>query len=89
MSDYTITLTDTEEMAMQYAANGVQDWIDNAVHNRARIAIEEIVAMNTAHCNSNEIAIAVGRDAQVAQAFELGVVKTAHQRNLDFQNSIK
>ena len=89
MSDYTITLTDTEEMAMQYAANGVQDWIDNAVHNRARIAIEEIVAMNTAHCNSNEIAIAVGRDAQVAQAFELGVVKTAYQRNLDFQNSIK
>lgn len=89
MSDYTITLTDTEEMAMQYAANGVQDWIDNAVHNRARIAIEEIVALNTAHCNANEIAIAVGRDAQVAQAFELGVVKTAHQRNLDFQNSIK
>ena len=89
MSDYTITLTDTEEMAMQYAANGVQDWIDNAVHNRARIAIEEIVALNTTHCNANEIAIAVGRDAQVAQAFELGVVKTAHQRNLDFQNSIK
>ena len=89
MSDYTITLTDTEEMAMQYAANGVQDWIDNAVHNRARIAIEEIVALNTTHCNANEIAIAVGRDAQVAQAFELGVVKTAHQRNLDFHNSIK
>ena len=89
MSDYTITLTDTEEMAMQYAANGVQDWIDNAVHNRARIAIEEIVALNTTHCNANEIAIAVGRNAQVAQAFELGVVKTAHQRNLDFHNSIK
>ena len=89
MSDYTITLTDTEEMAMQYAANGVQDWIDNAVHNRARIAIEEIVALNTTHCNANEIAIAVGRDAQVAQAFELGVVKTTYQRNLDFQNSIK
>ena len=89
MSDYTITLTDTEEMAMQYAANGVQDWIDNAVHNRARIAIEEIVALNTTHCNANEIAIAVGRDAQVAQAYELGIVETAHARNAATMKSLE
>jgi len=33
------------------------------------------------HCNDNEIAMAVGKEAQVAQAFELNVVQTAAARN--------
>lgn len=76
MVDYTVTLTDTEDKALQYAAVSVQDWIDNAAKNRARIAQEEIVARLVAHCNANSIQIATGVDAQVAQAFELGVVDT-------------
>ena len=43
----------------------VQDWCDNAIHNRARIAQEEIIAKLVAHCNANSIALAVGTDAQV------------------------
>ena len=39
----TIELTETEYKAMQYAALSVQDWADNALTNRARIAIDEIV----------------------------------------------
>ena len=77
--DYTITLTDTEKKSMEYIAADVKDWIDNAATNRARIAKEEIIALNTAHCNTNSIAIAVGEDAQVTQAYTLGVVKTAAQ----------
>ena len=77
--DYTITLTDTEKKSMEYAAADVKDWIDNAAKNRARIAKEQIIALNTAHCNANSIAIAVGGDAQVAQAYSLGVVKSAAQ----------
>ena len=77
--DYTITLTDTETKSMEYAAADVKDWIDNAAKNRARIAKEEIIALNTAHCNANSIAIAVGEDAQVTQAFTLGVVKKASE----------
>jgi len=75
--DYTITLTDTEKKSMEYVALDVDDWITNAVTNRARIAKEEIIALNTAHCNANSIAIAVGEDAQITQAYTLGVVKTA------------
>ena len=77
--DYTITLTDTENKSMEYAAADVKDWIDNAAKNRARIAKEQIIALNTAHCNANSIAIAVGEDAQVTQAFTLGVVKKASE----------
>ena len=77
--DYTITLTDTEKKSMEYAAADVKDWIDNAAKNRARIAKEQIIALNTAHCNANSIAIAVGEDAQVTQAFDLKVVKKASE----------
>ena len=77
--DYTITLTDTEKKSMEYIATDVDAWITNAATNRARIAKEEIIALNTAHCNTNSIAIAVGEDAQVTQAYTLGVVKTAAQ----------
>jgi len=73
----TIEVTDTELKCIEYAAVSPQDWADNAVTNRARIAGDEIVAALVAHCNANEIAIATGRDAQIAQAFELGVVRTA------------
>ena len=79
--DYTITLTDTEKTAMEYIAVYVDEWITNAATNRARIAIEEIIQLNTAHCNTNSIAIAVGRDAQVAQALELGVIDKASDRS--------
>jgi len=78
--DYTITLTDTEKKSMEYIALDVDAWITNAATNRARIAKEEILALNTAHCNANSIALAVGEDAQVTQAYSLGVVKTAKER---------
>ena len=74
MPDITVSLTDTEFKSLEYAAASVQDWADNALKNRARIAKEKIIALNTAHCNANSIAIAVGEDAQVTQAYDLGVV---------------
>jgi len=79
MPDITVTLTDTENKALEYAAVSVQDWADNALTNRARIAKDEIIALLVAHCNANEVALAVGEDAQVTQAYDLGVVKTAAQ----------
>lgn len=40
---YTVTLSDAENKALGFVALSQQDWIDNAVHERCRIAIEEIV----------------------------------------------
>ena len=77
MAEIKVTVSDTEVKCLEYAAYSVQDWCDNAIHNRARIAQEEIIAALVAHCNANSIAIATGSDAQVAQAYELGVVDTA------------
>ena len=83
MVDITVTLTDTENKCMEYAAASVQDWADNALTNRARIAKDEIIALLVAHCNANGVAIATGEDAQITQAYELEVVKTAAARNAE------
>jgi predicted RNA-binding protein len=80
MTDITVTLTATENKSLEYVANTVQDFADNALKNRARIAKEEIIQKLVAHCNANNITIATGEEAQVTQAYDLGVVKTAAQR---------
>ena len=42
--NYTITLTDAQDKALSVVAIDQQEWIENAVFERCRIAIEEIVA---------------------------------------------
>ena len=81
MPDITVSLTDTENKSLTYAAASVQDWADNALKNRARIAKNEIIGLLVTHCNANGITIATGEDAQVTQAFDLGVVKTVAEIN--------
>ncbi len=83
MTDYTISLTDTQVKSLAYVGADPQEWTENAITNRARKATDEIVALLIKHCNANNIAMAVGVDAQVTQAFDLGVVQTAEQRNDD------
>lgn len=41
--EYVVTLSDAENKALGHIALSQQEWIDNAIHNRCRIAIEEIV----------------------------------------------
>ena len=77
MANITVTVTDTQTKCLEYAAYSVQDWCDNAIHERARIAQEEIIAALVAHCNANSVAIATGVDAQITQAYSLNVVATA------------
>ena len=79
--DYTITVTDLERKGLEYAAADVGEWLTIRAKTRAETAIQDIVALNTAHCNANNIAIAVGVEAQVNQAYELGVVQTGAQVN--------
>ena len=43
MTTYTITLSDAEDKALHVVSLSAQEWIDNAVHERCRIAIDEIV----------------------------------------------
>ena len=81
MTTYTINYTETENKAMEYAAASVDDWIQNAAHERARIAIDEIVALAVQKFLEAGQSIPGSKDEIVAAAFANGWVKTAQQRN--------
>ena len=87
MPDITITLTDTQYKGLQYAALDPQDWADNAVTNRARIANDEIVSMYTNRALDEGVAIPATRELIVADAFTRGWAKTAAQINAEAEAS--
>ena len=86
MPDITVSITDTEEKALNYLCVGITTLTQHYIKNRARKTIDEIVAKNIEYCNANDIAIGVGVTAQIDQAYSLGVIKTAEQMNIDSQN---
>lgn len=85
MPNITIALTDTQYAGLEYAAVSPQDWAENAVTERARIANDEIVQLTVQHCLDNGIQIPATREDIVAYAFANSIVKTAaeHQAEAD------
>lgn len=88
LTTLTIDLTVTEFQAMEYAALSVQDWADNAVTNRARIAIDEIVDICVKQCLASGVQIPGTKEDIVALAFANGYVKTAAQRNAEAEAAL-
>lgn len=83
MPDITITLTDTQYKGLEYAAVSPQDWADNAITERCRIANDEIVDIAVKHCLDNGIQVPATREAIVAYAFDNDIVKTAAARQAE------
>jgi hypothetical protein len=83
MPNITVTLTDTQYKGLQYAAVDPQDWADNALTNRARIANDEIISMYTNRALDEGVAIPATRELIVADAFTRGWAKTAAQVNAE------
>ena len=87
MTTYTVEYTETENKAMQFIAADVNDWIQNAAHERARIAIDEIVTLSVQKFLEAGQSIPGSRDEIVAAAFANGWVKTAADRNAEALNT--
>lgn len=83
MPDITVTLTDTQLKGLEYVANTPQDWADNALTERARIANDEIATLYTNRALDEGVQIPATRELIVADAFTRGWVKTAAQRQAD------
>ena len=88
MTAYTITLSAAEDKALSYAAMSQQEWIDNAVHERCRIAIDEIVQITVAKCLETGTQITSSKDAIVDLAFERGWVKSAADRQAEARTQL-
>jgi hypothetical protein len=80
MPSITINLTDTQYAGLEYAALSPQDWAENAVTERCRIANDEIVQMTVAYCLDNGVQVPATREEIVAYAFDNSIVKTAAVR---------
>ena len=68
----SIELTETEATALSVAALSPQEWAENAVKNRARIAIEEIVQVCVAKCLEEQVQIPSSREEIVDLAIAKG-----------------
>jgi hypothetical protein len=74
MPSITLSLTETEHLALEYAAVSTTDWINNAVKERCRLAIEEIVAITVKNCLNSGMPIPGTREEIVDLAFQKGWV---------------
>lgn len=86
MTTYTIEYTEAEDLAMHYIALSADDWIQNAAHERARIAIEDIVKITVEKCLETNTQIPGSKDDMVLLAFEQGWVKSAEQINKEMES---
>lgn len=85
MPDITVTLTDTQYKGLEYVALSPQEWADNALTNRARIANDEIVNLTVQYCLDNGVQVPATREEIVAYAFANDVVKTAAERQAEIE----
>ena len=74
-TSYTVGITTAEYKALQSVTADQKEWIENAIKNRARIAIENIqTGYTNFKINKGEAITAVGTTAIIEAAYAEGVV---------------
>lgn len=81
MTQYTVEYNEVEEMAMQYVALSVNDWIQNAAHERARVAIDEIVQLAVQKFLESGQTIPGSKEEIVRAAYDNGWISTVAERS--------
>ena len=76
MPTYTVTVTDAQELALNSQMVGVGTYINTVIESQIVFAQKAIQADLLEYCNANGVAMAVGIDAQVQQAFDVGIAHT-------------
>ena len=77
-TSYTVGITTGEYKALQYVMIDQNDWVNNALKNRARIATDEIVNLYTQFkVNKGEAITAIGSTAIIEAAYAEGVIGIA------------
>ena len=77
-TSYTVGITTGEYKALQYVMVDQNEWVNNALTNRARIATKEIQTLYTNYKIEKEEAItAIGSTAIIEAAYAEGVIGIA------------
>tara|TARA_B100000287_G_C20601656_1_gene768328 strand:+ start:1191 stop:1451 length:261 start_codon:yes stop_codon:yes gene_type:complete len=82
MPDITVSLTDTEQKCLDTITMDVPEFVSIFAKNRARQEKDTIITNLVKYCNENSISIATGVDAQITQAYAVGVAHTAANYDL-------
>jgi hypothetical protein len=80
--NYTTILSTAEDLALSYVTASQQEWIDNMVHERCRIAIDEIVRICVEQCLVAGIQIPNSKEVMVELAFTRGWVKSLANQSI-------
>ena len=77
-TSYTVGITTGEYKALQYVMIDQNEWVNNALKARAKIASDEIVNLYTQFkINNGEAITAIGTTAVIEAAYSEGVVGIA------------
>lgn len=64
MNTFTITITDAELKALAYSVLDPQEWVENAVHERCRVAMEEIFSAEVARMVADPATTSIPADRE-------------------------
>ena len=76
MPTYTVTVTDAQDLALNSQMVGVGTYINTVIESQIVFAQQAIQNDLLKYCNDNSVAMEVGIDAQVQQAFAVGIAHT-------------
>lgn len=88
MPNISIDITITEENALRVVCESPQEWAENAVKNRARIAIDEIVQLCVTKCLEESVQVPSSIEEIVELALTKGWVESAEERNKKYEDSL-
>ena len=75
-TSYTVGITTGEYLALDYVMIDQQEWIENAIKERARVATIEIVNLYSQYkINKAESITAIGTTNVIQAAYDEGVIK--------------
>lgn len=84
MTTFNIELTDAEVKALAYVAFSPQDWIDNAVKERCRLAMEEIFQIEVQRMLADPTVTEIPADREaVVLAADIKSAAQRHQEAVD------
>jgi hypothetical protein len=81
---YTITLSNAEDKALGHVALSPEEWINNAVHERCRIAMDEIVAQEVERITASGGTLSGTKEDIVMSA----PIKSAQERSAEANRSV-
>jgi len=82
--EYKVIFNEAEDMAMRSVSYSVDDWIQNACHQRAKQAIDVIVNRSLSKFFTAGIQVPSSKEQIVLDAFKYGWEQTAAQVHDEF-----